>query len=217
MRGARILVTCLLAASACTGRTGRDDPAGDPPLPNVVLETQDGRPVRFYDDLVKGRVVLINFMFTTCRRACPATTAHLKKVKRALGARVGRDVLMLSISLDPEHDTPRVLEESARLAGLGPGWTLLTGQRTDIERLRRTLGLYDLNPAIDADRTRHAGTVVLGNEPIGRWSAVSGQARPRQIFEAAQRVMLAPGDWKPATWSGGREPPGPAECAAPAG
>ena len=168
--------------------------------------------MRFYDDLVKGRVVMINFMFTSCRRACPGTTANLKKVQRALGNHVGRDLVMLSISLDPERDTPPVLKEYARLYGLRPGWYLLSGRRGDIEALRHKLGVYDLDPVIDADRTRHAGLVVLGNEPMGRWSAVSGLAKPRQIVEAVERVMLPPRDWNPASWSGGREPAEP-QCA----
>jgi len=169
--------------------------------------------MRLYDDLVKGRVVMINFMFTTCKRACPGTTANLRKVQRALREHVGRDLVMLSISLDPEHDTPEVLKEYARLYGLGPGWYLLSGRREEIERLRRRLGVYDLDPVRDADRTRHAGLVVLGNEPMERWSAVSGLAKPRQIFEAVERVMLAPQDWNSATWSGGRERPAEPQCA----
>jgi protein SCO1/2 len=217
-RPVRVLLFCALVVSACAGPddvrqagvTGATSTGT--PLPNVVFQSDDGRSMRFYDDLVKGRVVLINFMFTTCRRACPGTTANLKKVRRALGDHVGNDVVMLSISLDPEHDTPEVLHEYARLYGVGPGWYFLSGRREDVERLRRTLGAYDLNPEIDADRTRHAGLVVLGNEPMGRWSAVSGLARPRQIVEAVERVMKAPEDWNPATWSGGRAPPTSTEC-----
>jgi protein SCO1/2 len=106
-----------------------------------------------------------------------------------------------------------VLKEYARLYGLGPGWYFLSGRREEIERLRRRLGVYDLDPVRDADRTRHAGLVVLGNEPMERWSAVSGLAKPRQIFEAVERVMLPPQDWNPATWSGGRERPAEPQCA----
>jgi len=216
----RVLVACALA-SACAGRDRAPDPAAAsgtaalaPSLPNVVLRTQDGRSVRFYDDLVKGRSVMINFMFTTCRRACPGTTANLRRVQRALRNHVGRDLVMLSISLDPEHDTPEVLKEYARVYGAGPGWYFLSGRREEIEQLRRRLGVYDLNPVRDADRTRHAGLVVLGNEPVDRWSAVSGLAKPRQIVEAMQRVMERPEDWKPASWAGGRVPPSSSDCAA---
>ena len=219
---APVLFACALAFSACAGRDGGQGPAGvtgadssASPLSNVVLQTQDGRSVRFYDDLVKGRVVMINFMFTTCRRACPGTTTNLRRVQRALRDHVGRDLVMLSVSLDPEHDTPEVLKEYARVYGAGPGWYFLSGRREEIELLRRRLGVYDLNPVRDADRTRHAGLVVLGNEPMERWSAISGRAKPRQIVEAVERVMERPEDWKPATWSGGRAPPASSECAAP--
>ena len=198
------VLACALAGCAA------HDTSRGPAVPNIVLETQDGRRVHLYDDLVKGRVVTINFRFTTCRKACPGTTANLRKVQQALGDRA-RDVTMLSISLDPEHDTPATLAEYARVYDVGPGWYLLTGRREQIEALRRHLGVYDPNPTVDADRTRHAGVVVLGNEPIDRWSAVSGLAEPRQIVEAVERVMLAPGDWKPETWAGGR--PQPSQCA----
>jgi len=216
-RRLRGLAACVLA-SACAGRDRAPGPAvamGTASLPNVRLQTQDGEPVRFYDDLVKGRVVMINFMFTTCRRACPGTTANLRRVQRALRSHVGRDLVMLSVSLDPEHDTPEVLKEYARVYGAGPGWYFLSGRREEIEQLRRRLGVYDLNPVRDADRTRHAGLVVLGNEPMDRWSAISGRAKPRQIVEAVERVMERPEDWKPETWSGGRPPPGSSACAAP--
>src|SRR5206468_12670449 len=122
-----VLVAGAFAVWRWTGRApayGDVDAEPPPPVPNIVLQNQDGRSVRLYDDLVKGHVVMMNFMFTTCRRACPGTTANLVKVQRVLGRRVGRDVVMLSISLDPDHDTPPVLREYARLYGVQPGWQL---------------------------------------------------------------------------------------------
>ena len=86
----------------------------DRSFPNVALRTEQGHDVRFYDDLVKGKVVTINFMYAECEGVCPGITANLLAVQRRLGRRVGRDVFMYSITLDPEHDTPRALSAYAR-------------------------------------------------------------------------------------------------------
>jgi len=164
-------------------------------LLNIGLTTHEGRSVRFYDDLVKGKVVAINFMFTSCQIACPLITPHLVEVQRALGERAGREVTFLSISLDPAHDTPAVLRAYARTFGAGPGWYFLTGRRTDVERLRRALGVYDLDPLVDADRAQHAGLIVLGNEPRARWKAIAGLSQPIRIRQAIERTILDPARW----------------------
>ncbi len=164
-------------------------------LPNTRLTTHEGKSVRFYDDLVKGKVVAINFMFTTCGSACPLSTAHLAEVQKLLGEHAGRDVTFLSITLDPEHDTPKVLKAYAQAYGVGPGWYFLTGNKDDIERLRRKLGVYDLDPIVDADRNQHAGILVLGNEPRGRWKAVSTLSKPVRIRQAVERTILPPEQW----------------------
>lgn len=158
-------------------------------FPNTVLTTHENRAVRFYEDLVKGKVVLINFMFTDCRAICPVTTAKLVKVQKALGNRVARDVFLYSITLDPEHDTPEVLRRYAERLGAGPGWPFLTGRKEDVEALRRRLGFYDPDPTVDADMMQHAGLVLYGNEPKGRWATVTALAEPAAIVRAVRRVM----------------------------
>jgi protein SCO1/2 len=162
-------------------------------FPNVVLTTQENKTVRFYDDLVRGRIVLINFMFTNCQRFCPVTTPNLVKVQAALGERVGRDIFLYSISLDPTTDTPEVLKRYAKAVGAGPGWTFLTGDNETIKRLRRRLGVYDRDPAIDADKTQHSGLVVYGNDAIGRWASISGLNKPEVIVRAVLRVAESKG------------------------
>ena len=102
MNAARVALVVLLLGSALGARAA----APDMQFPNVPLFTQDGTPVRFYDDLIKGQVVLINFFFTSCPLICPRTTANLVKVEEALGERLGRDVRMISITVDPEKDKP---------------------------------------------------------------------------------------------------------------
>jgi protein SCO1/2 len=137
-------------------------------FPNVAFRTQDGERVRFYDDVVKGKKVLINFMYTECTNTCPRTTANLVKVQEAFGDRVGRDVFFVSISLTPDRDTPAKLKAYAREQGCGEGWTFLTGDMADVDRVRRALGVYD-NP----DIKQHLGLLTFGNEPEGKWGATN--------------------------------------------
>src|SRR5215467_1463336 len=128
-------------------------------LPNVALITQDGRKVHFYDDLVKDKRVVIQFMFTRCQDICPVITHHLAEVQRILKGRVGRDIFFYSITLSPEEDGPQDLKEFAKMHGAGPGWTFLTGKPDDILFLRKSLGFTYKNPKEDADRNNHTGMI----------------------------------------------------------
>src|SRR5262245_5228558 len=114
--------------------------------------------------------------------------ANLVQVRRQLGDRVGRDVLLLSITLDPERDTPDVLGEYARRLGAGDGWYFLTGRPQDVEALRRALGVTDPDPVIDRDRSQHSGLLVYGNDSVDRWSAIPALLRPELIVRAVQRL-----------------------------
>ena len=159
-------------------------------FPNVVLTTHEGKEVRFYDDLIKDKIVTINFMFTTCPKACPLIISNLAKVQKLLGPRVGRDIFMYSITLDPAHDTPAVLREHAEMHHVGPGWLFLTGSPDDIELLRRKLGFTDPDPEIDKDRESHIGNVRYGNEALQLWAACPGRAHAAWIAESISWV-----DW----------------------
>jgi protein SCO1 len=152
-------------------------------FPNVALTTQDGRQVRFYDDLVRGKVVLINFMFTTCTAQCPTNTLNLSKVQDALGDRVGRDVFLISISVDPEHDTPSTLKAYAERFHARPGWTFVTGTHADIDTIRRRLGVRD-----NDDLTQHTGMLIYGNEAYGRWASTPVMQNPKTIAGVVLRV-----------------------------
>lgn len=137
-------------------------PWGATYFPNVPLVTQDGKTVRFHDDLLKGRKVLINFIFTRCDQACPLDTAKLAQVQQLLGPRVGRDIFMYSITLDPEHDTPAALKAYAEKFGAGPGWLFLTGTRADIDKVRFKLGERRA-------KEEHANSVRVGDVAKGQW------------------------------------------------
>lgn len=148
---------------------------------NVALHTHENKEVRFYDDLIKGKTVLINFMFTSCEDDCPLNTANLRQVQKLLGDRVGRDIFFYSITLDPEHDTPEVLKEYAQRFGAKPGWLFLTGETGDIERLRKSFGFVDPDPVVDADKEQHLNMCWMGIEPLERWSACPTLTRPSAI------------------------------------
>ncbi|WP_082521977.1 SCO family protein [Ramlibacter sp. Leaf400] len=147
------------ASSAATGR-----------FPDLPLVTHEGRQVRFYSDLVRGRTVFVSMMYAQCNERCPPMTQKLREVQEALGDRVGRDVFMYSISLQPEYDRPADLKAYRSLHRVGPGWTFLTGEKADVERLRFALGFYDVDPRIDADIGQHIGMVRIGNDALDRWS-----------------------------------------------
>jgi protein SCO1/2 len=153
-------------------------------LPNVRLHAHDGRWVRFYDDLVKDRVVLINLMYAQCQGICPGITANLARVQRLLGKRAGRDVFIYSITIKPEEDDVRALRRYARAHGAGPGWLFLTGAPTDIELLRRSLGFVDPDPAVDRDKSNHIGNIRYGNEARMFWAACPGGSKAEGIVKA---------------------------------
>jgi len=152
-------------------------------FPNVPLITHEGKVVRFYDDLIKNKTVMINFMFARCSDICPGMTANLKQVQKELGGRVGKDIFMYSISLEPEFDTPALLKAYAELFHVKPGWTFLTGKKADIEELRKHLGFSFSDPALDRDKTQHIGVVKFGIEALERWGMSPALGDPKYIAE----------------------------------
>ena len=125
--------------------------------------------MRFFDDLIKDKVVAINFIFTRCKNVCPLETAQLRQVQKLLGDRVGEDVFLYSITIDPDHDTPEVLKSYAESYQVGPAWTFLTGDEQDIILLRKKLGLY-IEEIQSEDSTDHNVNLVIGNQRTGRCS-----------------------------------------------
>ena len=144
-----------------------DSQWGDTHFPNVELTTQDGKKVRFYDDLIKGKVVAIELIYTTCKYNCPLETARMVQVQKLLGDRMGKDVFFYSITIEPEHDTPEVLKEYAAKYHVGPGWLFLTGKPSDIKLISRRLGLDSLPNGNDPDG--HTPSLLIGNEATGIW------------------------------------------------
>jgi len=153
-------------------------------FPNFALRTHENRVVRFYDDLIKGKIVIINMMYAQCEGICPAMTSNLVHVQAALADRIGRDIFMYSLTLQPEIDTPSALRDYAQMHGAGPGWLFLTGRRREMEVLRRKLGFFDPDPAVDQDRSQHLGFVRFGNEALDRWAACPALSNPAQIVRS---------------------------------
>jgi len=134
-------------------------------FPNVPLTTQDGENVHFFDDLIKDKVVVINFIYTHCPDTCPLETAQLVRVQEIMGDRVGKDVFFYSITIDPERDSPEVLKEYKER--FKARWTFLTGKKSDIIQLRRKLGLYI--EEIQDGSNNHNVSMIIGNQATGQW------------------------------------------------
>jgi protein SCO1/2 len=177
------------SAAAAAGGLSPRDKIRQRYLPNVELQTQDGKTVHFYDDLVKDKIVTLNFFYAKCEGICPTVTANLARVQNILGEHVGQDVFMNSISLKPEHDTPAVLKEYAQMFKAKPGWTFLTGKPDDIERLRSSLGFTNLDPKLDKDKSQHIGNVRYGNEPLMLWAACPGMGSPEFLAKSISWVI----------------------------
>ena len=159
-------------------------------FPNVTLTTHEGKKVKFYDDLLKDKIVIINFMYVKCNGTCPGTTANLVKVQKLLGNRVGKDIFMYSITLKPEEDTPKVLNAYAKAYKVGRGWQFLTGDPKDIELLRQKLGFIDRDPVRDANKSNHITMLRWGNEPNTLWAGCPASLAPGKIVKEISLV-----DW----------------------
>ncbi|MGE4606620.1 MAG: SCO family protein [Myxococcota bacterium] len=158
-------------------------------FPNTLLLTHDERPVRFYDDLVKDRIVIVNFMYASCDNICIPIAQNLSRVHKLLGDRMGRDILILSITIDSKVDDPAALRHYIELnGGDKEGWLYLTGDYDEIDRVRRSLGVYDLDPVIDADKTEHSGLITFGNDRTDHWAALPALMDSEEIVETLLRI-----------------------------
>jgi protein SCO1/2 len=162
---------CRSPGSRASGRWGADY------FPNVALTTQEGKVVHLYDDLLKGKAVAVNVIYTRCTASCPLETAKLAQVQRLLGDRVGKDIFFYSISIDPAHDTPAALKAYAEKFHAGPGWLFLTGAEDDIKLVSKKLGLSSLTDF--ANRDGHQPSLMIGKEPTGEWMRNSAVDNPR--------------------------------------
>jgi len=159
-------------------------------FPNLVLTSHEGRKVKFYDDLVKDKIVVFNMFYAKCEGICSPVTRNLVRVQSLLGDRVGKDIFFYSFSLKPKEDTVPALQHYAEIHKVKPGWLFLTGSPDDMELLRRKLGFVDPDPEVDKDTSNHIGVLKYGNEPLQRWGGCPGMQAPDAIAEAISWV-----DW----------------------
>lgn len=164
-------------------------------LANIELTDQDGKKLRFYDDLVHDQIVAITFMYTSCSKTCSLATQNVARARELIATYTDKPVRFISMTVDPERDGPAELKRFAAAQGLSPSWQLVTGAPEDLATLRRKLGVYDPDPVVDGDAASHAGVIILGNEPTGRWMKVPALVNPVRIQQAVERVMLPPEKW----------------------
>jgi protein SCO1/2 len=158
---------------------------------DVELIDQDGRKVRFYSDVLKGKTVIVNAFFTTCTSVCPPMNRNMEKIQEALGERVGKDVLLVSISVDPETDTPTRLKEYSKKFHAREGWLFLTGKKENVD-----WALYKVGQYVE-DKQDHATVIIIGNEATGLWKKALGMAKPAELIQIVESVANDKGESKP--------------------
>jgi protein SCO1 len=146
-------------------------------IPDVMLLDQDGNKVRFYTDLIKDKVVVINFIFTSCKIVCPPLGSNFARIQSVLGERLGKDVHLISISTDPETDTPAQLRAWGAKFGARPGWTLVTGEKAQIDEVVLAL-IGDI-----ARKGAHSPIVLIGSDARGEWVQEYGLAAPARLLK----------------------------------
>ena len=150
---------------------------------NAVLRTHNNEEVKFYNDLIRGKQCVINFMYAECHGSCPVVTQTLKTIYRELKDRMGKDLFFYSITTKPEDDTPAALKHYAetRNADL-PGWYFLTGEPYDIETIRFRLFGMD-HPGFDVDLTLHSSYLRIINDAKNSWGMAQAFATNANILK----------------------------------
>lgn len=150
---------------------------------DVELINQDGEKMRFYSDVLKNKVVVVNSFFSTCAGVCPPMNRNLEKVQEALGDRLGKDAYLVSISVDPEADTPARLKEYSQRFHARPGWIFLTGKKENVD-----WALYKLGQYVET-KDSHKAIIIIGNEPKGLWKKAFGLARSDELVKMVEDVI----------------------------
>jgi protein SCO1/2 len=158
---------------------------------DVELVDQDGRKVRFYSDVLKGKTVVVNAFFTTCTSVCPPMNRNMEKIQEALGDRLGKDVFLVSVSVDPETDTPPRLKEYAKKFHAKPGWMFLTGKKENVD-----WALYKVGQYVE-DKQDHTTVIIIGNEATGLWKKAFGMSKPAELIQIVESVANDKGEAKP--------------------
>jgi protein SCO1 len=150
---------------------------------DVVLVNQNGEKMRLYSDLLQGKVVVIHSFFATCQGSCLPITRNLQKVQEALGERVGKDVRIISFSVDPTVDTPPLLKAYAKKLQARPGWYFLTGEKKNVDFALNKLGQFV------SDKQDHLNIIIIGNERTGLWKKAFGLAKSDELVKVVESVL----------------------------
>ncbi len=209
MKSKVLTTVILLLGVVCFSVKAQDQPPGEKPKPlepsslhqpepaasapvrspaekyfsDVELINQDGQKMRFYSDVLKDKVVVINTFFTTCTGVCPPINRSLERVQEALGDRLGKDAFLISISVDPETDTPSRLKEYGRRFHARPGWIFLTGKKENVD-----WALYKLGQYVET-KDNHTNIIIIGNEPKGLWKKAFGLAKADELMKIVEDVI----------------------------
>jgi protein SCO1 len=168
---------------APAGNAPKDEAVVKLSIPDLPLLNQDGKQIHFYRDLIKGKVVAINFIFTTCTTICPPMAATFSRVQDLMGERLGKDFYLISISVDPAVDTPQRLKAWGAKFGAKPGWTFVTGNKPEMDQLLKALSGYS------ARKEDHSPTILIGNDAKGVWTRAYGLAKPALLVQLIEAVM----------------------------
>ena len=152
-------------------------------IPDVAVLDQEGNKLHFYTDLIKGKTVAINFIFTNCTTICPPLAATFARLQKEMGDKIGKDVHLISISVDPVTDTPQRLKAWGAKFKAGPGWTFVTGEKQEMDKLLNALG------AAVSKREDHTPALIIGNDSKGVWTRTYGLAKINQIIGVINDVM----------------------------
>lgn len=166
---------------------GPADAAGDElvelVLHDLALTDQHGGTARFKTGIVQDRIVVLTVLYTSCTTVCPVTSSILALVQDALGDRLGREVLLVSLTVDPVTDTPERLRQYAEKVGAESGWLWLTGAKPDVDRVLTGLDAYT------SDYTQHPSVILVGDGRTNRWSRFYGFPSPDQILSRVEELL----------------------------
>ncbi|MBX3236514.1 MAG: SCO family protein [Nitrospiraceae bacterium] len=185
MRGIAGLITAAFSLAMLAPSIALADSAA-PVIPDVEVLDETGTSHRFYSDLIKGKTVAINFVYTACASSCPASAALFNGVQHRLRTQPERAVSLLSVSIDPTTDRPAQLQAYAEKFGRGAGWTFVTGSKREIDRLLAAFGLTA------SDKVDHPALIVVGNDASGVWTRLYGQASVPMVMEALAAASAVP-------------------------
>ena len=176
----------LLIASAARAQEPTENKAQNY-FTDTVLINQNGERMRFYSDLLKGKTVIIDTFFATCQASCLPMNRNLALIQEGLGDRLGKDVNIVSISVDPAVDTPTLLKVYAKRLNAKPGWYFLTGDKQSIELILKKLGQF-----VD-DKNDHLNIFLIGNDRTGLWKKAFGLAKSEELMKVVESVVNDPG------------------------